>query len=135
MSKFDLLKEQHKDIASIVNTLKDFINKNNFEADGLEIAKTINLLSGRLTVHLKHEDDYLYPELLKSENASTRALAEKFSKEMGGLASTFMTYKSNFNTRGKIVENKEAFRENTLVIIKALEERLRKEDTQLYVSR
>ena len=46
-----------------------------------------------------------------------------------------MTYKSNFNTRGKIVENKEAFRENTLVIIKALEERLRKEDTQLYVSR
>lgn len=135
MSKFDTLKEQHKDIAKIVSTLKDYISKNNIEEDGLEIAKTINLLAGRLTIHLKHEDDYLYPELLKSENASTRALAEKFSKEMGGLAATFMDYKNKFNTRSKIVDNKDAFKENTLIIIKALEERLHKEDTQLYTTK
>lgn len=134
MSRFDTLKEQHKDIARIVNTLKNHIDQNNIEEDGLEIAKTINLLAGRLTIHLKLEDDYLYPELIKSENANTRALAEKFSREMGGLATTFMDYKNKFNTRSKIVDNKDAFRENTLIIIKALEERLQKEDTQLYIT-
>lgn len=129
MSQTDLMKRQHKEISIILETLKKVMN----EDDSKATAKCINELAGKITLHLKYEDDYLYPELLKSDNSVVKTTANRFMREMGDLASVFGDFKDKYNTKSKIDADVEGFKKYCKEVIKALEKRLSKEDNELYV--
>lgn len=129
MSQIDLMKRQHTEISLILNKLKEVMSGE----DNNLIAKCINELAGKLTMHLKYEDDYLYPQLLKSDNSIIKNTTNKFMKEMGDLASVFVEFKNKYNTKSKIDADVNGFKKSCKEVIKALEKRLHKEDTELYI--
>lgn len=129
MSQIDTIKKQHSEIANILEKLKNALSKEDYSA----ASSNINELAGKLKIHLRYEDDYIYPELLKSENTNVKNISNKFIKEMGDLASVFDDFKNKYNTKSKIESNITEFKSTCNVVIKALEKRLSKEDNELYI--
>lgn len=129
MSQIDTIKKQHSEIANVLGKLKNALSKEDYSA----ASSNINELAGKLKIHLRYEDDYIYPELLKSENTNVKNISNKFIKEMGDLASVFDDFKNKYNTKSKIESNITEFKSTCNVVIKALEKRLSKEDNELYI--
>ena len=125
MANLDNYFRQHKEISELINTNKTMAIKD-LIANSKEIATTLNNLSGKLKVHLSMEDRYLYPNL-KAKN-----IAEKFENEMGNLAKEFLNYKEKYNTYIKITESPINFKNDTTKIMKALEDRMSREEKDLY---
>lgn len=130
----ELLKGQHTHIWKLVRETETVLNADNVNVGAIafDLSLKIGQLSGALVLHLKSEDDYLYPELLKSESGEIRALAESFSQEMGSIAEKFTEYKRTYMMASKIKEQPEIFKQDTKRIFLALKNRLDKEDRKLY---
>lgn len=132
MMNINNLVRQHEAIRENVKTIEILINKNNIENDSFEISKNINLLIGVLKVHLQSEDNFLYPQLLKGDDDKLKDMAKHYIDEMGNISTEFEKYRAQFNTKTKINDNIENFKNHTAEIIKVLKNRLDKEDKYLY---
>lgn len=131
MANINNLTRQHIEILKMIYDIKELINKD-LEVECSEIAKNINLLSGKLRIHLESEDKFLYPNLLKNENEKIKNIAKCYIDEMGDILSIFNNYKNQFNTRSKIINNKDKFIINTKEVFDKIEKRMESEDRELY---
>lgn len=132
MSNVESLRRQHLDVLEIVDNIDLLIKKREFEVNGNDIAKNINLLAGKLNIHLSTEDKFMYPKLRESSDDNLRKLAEEYSSEMGHIFQTFSQYKERYNTRTKILSSPEDFKKDTIEVFKVLRKRINKEDKELY---
>jgi len=131
MANINNLTRQHIEILEMIYNIKELINKD-LEVESSEIAKNINLLSGKLRIHLESEDKFLYPNLLKNENEKIKNIAKCYIDEMGDILSIFNNYKNQFNTRSKIINNKDKLIINTKEVFDKIEKRMESEDRELY---
>lgn len=88
-------------------------------------------MSRLLILHLAQEDNFLYPALQRSIDPVTRKLADRLHQEMGELAVAYRAYVARW-TGAAIAADWHGFREHSLVIIAALQRRIRREETELY---
>jgi len=121
---------QHKDIEEVMEKIYEIINKNEIEECSSELAVNINKLAGKLQIHLNSEDKFLYPNLLKDEK--TKDISQKYIDEMGGMLVKFTGYKEKFNTTNKIKTNKNYVVVETKAILGSIEERMKREENELY---
>ncbi len=128
----ELLTDHHTSIYALLKQLSGFSSASMLTANAEEASRAISRLAGLLTVHLAAEDKFLYPSLARSEDEHIRTTAAHFEEEMGHLASTFLTYKEAWMTPTKIRQNPAACLEATKEVLAALQERLDREDAQLY---
>ena len=128
----DNMNAQHKEIHELVKEIQKWKFTADVETHAEELTKNVAKLAGVLSVHLAAEDKYLYPSLMKSEDATVRECAKRFADDMGDLSKDFNAYKSTYNTAGKIKGESHKFVADTSVIIGALLNRLQKEDMELY---
>jgi len=133
MTTLTNLERQHHDIYEVLNKTKALINTTNLEDSGLEIAKNISILAGKLKIHLNNEDKYLYPALLKKGDSALQVKTEKYINEMGHLSKTYMSFKDKYNTRSKILASPQAFIKEANEVFEAVFERMHREDSDLYV--
>lgn len=124
--------DQHKRVETEITTINSLIDKNDIEQNAGDIARHISTLAGILKVHLSMEDNYLYPDLQKSEDEEVKNLAVNYQKEMGDLAVKLAIYKDKYNTKSKIMQNQATFKEETTNILREIEQRLHKEEKELY---
>lgn len=132
MVNVDTLKRQHEDVVDIVAGITGLIKKDNIEQDAFDIANKISMLAGKLKIHLNTEDEYMYPSLLNSENTDLRSMAKQYIDEMGEIGKVFVAYKESYNTKTKILKDKDGFKKATEDIVKLLTERIEKENSKLY---
>jgi len=133
MLDIKILKRQHDEIYNVILGLKERMEaEGDLESKAFEIAQKINLLSGKLKIHLGTEDRYLYPYLLEKGSDELRKVAEDYVTEMGDISNKFSLYKSRFNTKSKIVNDLKSFVPETAKILKVIKERIMKEDVNLY---
>ena len=132
MAYLDDLKRQHREIQEIINFLNVNLGENKVRAEASQLAQNISILSGKLRMHLLSEDESLYPRLLSGTDVNAKETTERFFKEMGNLSQVFGAYKVKYNISSKILSNVEAYITDTKVIIEALENRISREDTELY---
>ena len=123
---------QHQTIRGEINIINNLINKGNIVEDAMEIALHINLLAGKLNIHLSLEDKYLYPDLQKRNEEKLKEIADGYKREMSGLFDAFNEYKIKFNTKTKIIEQKELFIAHTKRIVNQIIRRMEKEEKELY---
>lgn len=128
----DLLREQHKNIRREILEIEQGISNGNIDNQAFDLALKIGKLSGTLVLHLKSEDNYLYPHLKSSKDEALRKTAEQLNLEMGSLAAEFMKYKGTYMSAPKIKANNQEFIEDTKKIITALKNRLDQEDLRIY---
>lgn len=124
--------EQHMAVEAEISTIKSLINTNNVQQNAGAIALHISTLAGKIKIHLSMEDKYLYPDLEKSENEQVGKLALDYQKEMGNLAEKFVTYKDKYNTKQKIEQNLSTIIQETTQILLAIENRIQREESELY---
>jgi hypothetical protein len=127
------LKRQHKEIQEIIDFLKLNLQENKVRAEASQLAQNISFLAGKLRIHLLSEDDSLYPRLLGGTDTKAKETAERFFKEMGNLSQVFAEYKVKYNISSRILSNVEAYIKDTKIIVEALENRISREDKELYV--
>lgn len=88
-------------------------------------------LNRLLMIHLAKEDQLLYPLLTKSGRPRTSGMALRFSQEMGGLASTYLSYANGW-TAQRIADDWAGFGAETRKIVRALQHRILREERDLY---
>ncbi len=125
------LARQHNELYKLLAEMKSL--GYNIESNADKIALNINLLAGKINIHLQSEDKYLYSLLLSSQHTEVRKIAKDFIAEMGHIAKTFNEFKIKFNTKNKILNNINEFKLEYPKIMNAISNRLNKEDKKLYV--
>ncbi len=84
-----------------------------------------------LVAHLKNEDWVLYPRLLASKDRSIAATARQFIDELGGLSDAYARHTRSW-TAFTIAADWEGYCRDTALLIAALDERIEREDRELY---
>lgn len=126
------MNKQHGRIKEEVASLENEIKKGIENMNPSELALHINYLAGQLKVHLLEEDEFLYPNLIKCGDVEIQNMADEYNNEMGSLVSDYTGFKSQYNTSNKISADKETFMKEIKRILKALNDRIAKEDNGLY---
>jgi|GEM_PF-178451 hypothetical protein len=132
MINLNNLDKQHERIKGEVSFFEEEIKKGIPDRNTSQLALHVNILAGQLKVHLLEEDEFLYPDLLKSSDPEIQRMAKQYFDEMGNLVSEYNKFKQNYNINIKIEKNKEMFNKDVQIIIKALKDRINKEDNELY---
>jgi len=130
MRQFDQMKEAHKTIYASMEEIDKMLT--DIEGNAAQIAKGISRMAGTLKIHLGNEDRYLYPTMLKNEDATLQKKAKEFQSEMGGLSQEFMAFKDNYNTQPKIIKNLSTAEKDIKQVFNKINERMHKEDKDLY---
>ena len=124
--------EQHDRIREELVILKTLCKNRDLEQTASEIALHINSLAGKLKIHLSSEDQYLYPAFLRSGDSKLVSQAEEYQREMGNLLSMFTKFKEKYNTKIKILSEKESFFGEAEKIMRSIDVRMQKEESGLY---
>ncbi|WP_027937515.1 hemerythrin domain-containing protein [Anaeroarcus burkinensis] len=123
---------QHDEVFALIKQVRAYQNQEQVREHAFEISKAVAQLAGILKVHLSSEDKFVYPVLVKHQEAAIRTTAETFANEMGELFKVFDAYKTKYMGASKIAENAAAFLDETKTVFLALETRIDKENMSLY---
>ena len=131
--RIDYLKKQHVEIGEVLKKLEQMIvNEEKVLSEVRKITLIIAELSGKLKIHLTSEDKYLYPSLLDNSNSQVKSTAERFMKEMGGLADGLNKYKTQYMKSSAIKEDPKLFIKESRDIISKILKRVDAEEKRLY---
>ncbi len=120
---------QHNDIIEIVDEIEKLLSQKDYLINNAaQVSYKIASLSGKLSLHMKSEDNYLYPKI-KNEN---KALAEEFIHDLTPITQAFNDYKKKYMIASNIKSNPSEFVEETKQIIDALRKRIKIEEEKLY---
>lgn len=126
------LNRQHASIKAEISMIEGELQKGNTDINLSETALHISKLAGLLRIHLLEEDQFLYPNLLQSPEDDIRSMAKQYIQEMGDLAQEYTAFKMKYNVGSKIRGQEETFMKEARLVIKALKERMEREDKGLY---
>lgn len=126
------LNRQHTSIKSEINIIESELKKGSTDINQSEIALHISKLAGLLRIHLLEEDQFLYPNLLQSSQEDIKSMTNQYIQEMGHLAQEYTSFKNKYNVGSKIRGQEELFMKEAHLVIKALKERMEREDEGLY---
>lgn len=127
------LKRQHSEVMNLVKYILDNIKNCTVDKNIDEVAKSINIISGKLEIHMLKEDKYLYPYLLSSSDAVLNTFGKKYSEEMETVSKEYEAYKLKYNTATKIKQNMNGFNSETKQIFEVLSKRIEREEKELFV--
>ncbi|AFM41607.1 hemerythrin HHE cation binding domain-containing protein [Desulfosporosinus acidiphilus SJ4] len=127
----DNLTRQHREIAQLIKEIETLLTQD-VAAKSFDISLKMAALSGKLSIHLKTEDDYLYPSLKISNDERLKRTANLFNEEMENIAHSFANYKANYISGTQIKKDVTKFINETRSIFSLLKHRLNHEDNQLY---
>lgn len=122
------LRRQHRDLAEIATRLAQAIAQRD-RPDGVSALRW--QLARQLMTHLALEDRILYPTMQRSGDEKARSTADRLLRETGALAQAFSTYMTAWSDE-RITRDWPGFRAETAAILKALGDRVRREDDSLY---
>lgn len=121
-------REQHV----VINYLADELG-----APGLDPEAALALLKRLrhvLRVHLRLEDECLYPHLIASKNELIRRKAERLRDEMGDLKEHFATLWQTWSANDAIARNPDIWLGEWRIFERALRTRMEREDGDLYAN-
>lgn len=119
---------QHREIMELVAQIENMLGK-----DGeFKILLKLGELAGKVKTHLIQEDRVLYPAFSEHREAKIRETAQRFVREMGGLAGAFDQFRAKYATVKALRENPGQFAADLKRIAGALEKRIQAEERELY---
>ena len=131
MAPIAQLHGEHEMLLGVVAALRTTIAQPS-PPDRLEFFNFRAQMSKQLIGHLTAEDLLLYPELLRSKDATVAATAQRFVDEMGGLLIAYREWVSAWPFE-RIAQNWSVFVSETSALLTTLERRVQRENDELYV--
>lgn len=124
------LRDDHDALLKLAGVFRDILTQP-VAPTGIDLVKFRSAFSKELLAHLTREDWLLYPALLQSSDKLVAATAQAFIDEMGGLLAAYKTWSGEWPTE-RIVAEWRIFVSETLALLNALEERIDRENNELY---
>lgn len=124
---------QHQEILALAQQILQIHTPEAITAQAFPLSLLLGQLSGKLTLHLQHEDAYVYPRLNAAPDRHIQEISQRFAREMGGLVREFTAFKSKYLAASAIKQDPVAFQREVKRILSAVQERIRREEQQLYV--
>ena len=131
MAYTDNFRRQHQEILDIVGEMHGRLKPEQAAADPKALRSLLSALAGKLTLHLAMEDKALYPRPVERDFENSRAIANAFSQEMGGLAQAFASYNQKWQATA-IGADPSGFVRETQDVFAALGRRIGRENKELY---
>ena len=132
MAATDSFRKQHAELAEIVKQIETALVPQKLTSDPSPVRPLLSSLIGKLSIHLAMEDNALYPRLKDHANAEVRETATKFMTEMSGIKPVVEKYAQTW-TDDAIRKNAQGFCTETRGLFTALADRIKRENTELYV--
>ncbi len=132
MAKSDLFVRQHQTLRDAASRLQTSLDAAALGRDATEARSALSALAGALRVHLANEDKNLYPSLASASDPKLQTLARRFQDEMGGLAGAFRAYADQWPSPAAIQAAPAAFVTASKDVLRALAERMQREERDLY---
>ena len=132
MINIDNFMRQHNGITEELDYIDRILKKEDYKNYLDDFVSHINNLAGKLKIHLISEDKFLYPNLVSGEDINLKDMANLYIDEMGSIANVFTDFKNQFNTKNKINEKLDTFKDQTKFILNEIRKRISKEETELY---
>ncbi len=127
----DKFKHQHIDILSAIADLRKLV-QSGIADHAADIARRIVAMSGIIKLHLAVEDRILYPALEASANKTLAGMSQRYRSEMEGIAGSYLNFAAKWNTPRLLEAEPETFRDEANQVLKALYERMQREDREFY---
>lgn len=125
-------REQHTEMLTIAGEILARLSPQPLSQDAGEVRALLSQLLGKLTVHLAMEDKSLYPHLLEHQDENIKSLSAHYVDEMGNISMSVQEYKTRWPSKTAIERNPSEFIAETKGILTALEQRIKKENNELY---
>ena len=125
-------RDQHEELLQMVGKIAPYLQESKVKESAEEISKMLIALTGKLKLHLAIEDEHLYPLLTKSNDPSVKNMAAQFMKEMGGIAKAYGDYRTKWALPQTMKAQPQEFIKDTLAVVKVLQDRISRENNQLY---
>lgn len=132
MAISDMYRKQHREILEVGAKLGTLLNEAALKADAAPARQALSQLAGKVKVHLAMEDKSLYPQLAASKKPQTASTATKFKQSMGGLVDVFLAFDKKYALPKDIATHSGDFIKEAKVVMGALGDRIKKEESELY---
>ena len=132
MTAINDLEAQHHALAALMLRLVNLVQ--GFQGPDQAYAITVHLgkLAQLLRLHLTTEDEWFYPAMLNSDEPLAASLAAAYRDEVGGIAQRLEGFLQQWNSSTVIALGFDRFRAELLSLFHQIEERIGREDKELY---
>ena len=127
----DRFKQQHVDILQGIAQLRRWAHAG-IIGNAKEIADGIADLSAVVKLHLAIEDRILYPALQASQDTGLVQMGKAYQEDMKGIAGAYIAFSRRWNSAAAVAGQAEQFRAEANQVLKALHQRMQKENTEFY---
>lgn len=124
-------KSQHVEILDGIANLRQLV-RNSIADNAHKIAQEISALSKVVTMHLAIEDRILYPALQNGSNKKLADMGKAYQEDMKGIASSYIAFSRKWGAATALLSQPEMFRTEANQVLKAVYERMQKENTEFY---
>ncbi|MBV8468367.1 MAG: hemerythrin domain-containing protein [Burkholderiaceae bacterium] len=132
MLNTQIYRNDHVALGAMIADFESRLVISKLQADPAECRKLLSNLIGKLRIHISSEDQLLYPQAASSSNPAIRALAQRFQSEMGPLAIQLKQYSERWLLPRDIAARPTDFMNESNGIVRALKERIRRENNEFY---
>lgn len=126
------MRRQHAALTDMLLRLVNMVEGHRPGDEAYPISLQLARLIGLLRSHLASEDEWLYPAMIASHERRAAELAEHYRREMGGLAERVEAFERRWSSSSVVAAAFEAFRGDAKALFAAIDERIAREDSQLY---
>jgi len=132
MNAINNLEDQHHELAAMMLRLVNLAQ--GFHGPDQALPVTIHLakLAHLLRLHLATEDEWFYPAMINSSEPLAASLATAYRDEVGGIAEDVEIFLAQWNSSTVIGLRFAQFREELFRLFHKLEDRIDREDVELY---
>ncbi len=123
--------DHHVDILRSIKEMRDHSKAGVAEHAG-EISRAIMKLRSKVSLHLATENKVMYPAIYALQDPEITKLAHGFQDEMEGLARAFDGFCRRWRQARAVAEDPEGFRNDANTVLKALHQRIQRENTRFY---
>ena len=123
---------QHEQVVQVVKDFCTILDDVRNITNATKARGFLDELGSLLDIHLKIEDELLYPILKKSLNTNVKNTAISFSNEMGSIADNIGHYMNKWNTSISIANESEYFIKETKALVSLLLKRIDRENKDLF---
>ena len=130
----DSFRRHHHQMRDMMGRIRDILDVAHVSLDPGAVATILRELFGKFSIHLALEDRLLYPKLRSWPVPHLQAIADRFEVEMGGMKAEFDRYRRAWPGPQAISRDPARFVAETSTVLAALEQRINREDADLYPS-
>jgi len=132
MKSIDRYKNQHKIILSLCTALEDAAVLTVLEKKFSYYQSVLKTLDNILAVHLESEDNFLYPDFAQDNSKKVRETAQRLQEEMAPVTAVYVAYKKRYLLKENVFSDTDTFLQETKVFVLTLQNRINKEEKELY---